>query len=193
MLRPLNFLCFFSLLTGASAVQAQQTVYISDVLYVPMRTGASIEYRIIDAAMRSGTRLTRVEQSEDGLWSKVVTESGTEGWIRNQYLSEDMTAQRKLDRALARLARIEKENGELKAQNSVLTQNNSALSNKASSESQTRAELASELEKIQQLSAGAIELDRRHQALLQKYEMTQTERDSLLAEMIIDLDKYWRK
>ncbi|WP_086931316.1 TIGR04211 family SH3 domain-containing protein [Agarilytica rhodophyticola] len=177
-----NFVIALLFLSLTSAVSAQQTVYVSDVLYVPLRSGAGVEYRIINAAMKSGTALTRLEESGDKVWLKVRTSAGVEGWIRNQYITQNTTAQIKLDRANARLARLEKENQELKASNTDLTQKNTNLSSTAQSETQSRTEMSRELEKIKQLSAGAIELDRRYQDLLQKYEMTQTQRDSLLAD-----------
>ncbi len=182
MIHRVNVIILTGLLCIAATTAAQETVYISDVLYVPLRSGQGVEYRIINAAMKSGTKLTRLGISDDGAWSRVRTEGGTEGWIRNQYLSEEMTAQLQLNQAVTRLARLEKENNELKSRNAGLTQQNQSLSQQTSQAAQTQSALASELEKIKQLSAGAIELDRRYQELLQKHELTQTQRDSLLAE-----------
>lgn len=173
---------FIALLLSTLVSHAQESVYVSDVLYVPMRSGPGTQYRIINAAMKSGTRLVRVENTEDGTWAKVTTSGGTEGWIQNQYLSDERTAQIKLDETVARLARLEKENTELKTQNTALSQDKSTLSELSQQESATKTALADELEKIKQLSSGAIELDRRYRELLQKHEMTQTQRDSLLAE-----------
>lgn len=165
-----------------NSVFAQQIVYVNDILYVPLRTGASTEYRIINAAMKSGTKLTRLDVSEDEVWSLVRTEEGVEGWVRNQYLSEEMTSELKLNLALTRIAKLEQENASLKENNANLTQNNASLTNSTESETQTRIRIQNELDKLKQLSAGAIELDRRYQELLQKHELTQTQRDSLLAE-----------
>ncbi len=175
-------LLFALALAPAQNVLAAETVYVIDVLYVPLRTGASTEYRIINAAMKSGTKLTRIEQSEDGVWSLVRTEEGEEGWVRNQYISDDMTAQLKLNAALTQIAKLEQQNEQLKKNNAELTENNASLSSSTESETQTRIRLQNELDQLKQLSAGAIELDRRYQELLQKHELTQTQRDSLLAE-----------
>lgn len=160
----------------------QKTVYINDTLFVPLRSGQGIEYRIINAAMKSGTKLTQLEISEDGEWSKVVTGAGTEGWIRNQYLTEEMTAQLKLNQTVSRLARLEKENTELLLKNSELTKQNIELSSFSKKETQSKISMTNELEKIKKISANAIDLDRRYQELLERYELTQTERDSLSAE-----------
>jgi len=170
-----------TLLTSTNTL-GQNTVYISDVLYVPLRSGAGTQYRIINAAMKSSTVLKKLEQSEDGEWSRVVTQNGTEGWIKNQYLTSDMTAQLKLNQTLAKLAKIEKENATLSTQSNALKSKNQELSVKTREEFASRSKMAKELDKIKQISSGAIDLNRRHQELLKKYELTQTERDSLLAE-----------
>ncbi len=182
MNNPTKLLIIALLSLISSFVFAQQTIYVSDVLYVPLRSGAGIEYRIINAAMKSGTQLTRIEQSEDQVWSKVKTQSGDEGWIRNQYLTEVMTSQLRLNLAETKLARIEKVNAELKAQNTTLSKENAMLSREGKKISSSKQRIANELDKLKQLSAGAVELDRNYQELLQKHEVTQTQRDSLMAE-----------
>ncbi len=177
LLSTLTILSLFSFTT-----RAQETVYISDILYVPLRSGHSIEYRIINAAMKSGTALERLGQSDDGEWSKVRTENGTEGWIRNQYLTDEMTAQLKLNIALTKLARLEKSHDTLKAEHTNLQKTHTALQRETRQVSSTKTQLADELEQLKKLSAGAVELDRNYQELLQKHEVTQTQRDSLMAE-----------
>ncbi|MFL0808889.1 MAG: TIGR04211 family SH3 domain-containing protein [Agarilytica sp.] len=159
-----------------------KTVYISDVLYVPLRSGASIEYRIINAAMKSGTKMARLEQSEDGLWSKVRTDEDLEGWIRNQYLVEEMTSELKLNQSLTRMARLEKTNQTLTKDNSKLKNENAKLSSQLSSTSNSKSQLTKEYDSLRKLSAGAVELERNYQELLKKHEVTQTQRDSLMAE-----------
>ncbi|MFT5082241.1 MAG: SH3 domain protein [Lentisphaeria bacterium] len=175
---------FIALLSTAISLPAlsAETVYISDVLYVPLRSGMGNEYRIINRGMKSGTPLTRNKISGDGEWSFVTTETGVEGWVRNQFISEEMTAQLKLSKALTTRAIIDKENGMLKTKNKTLSNTNIALSSKASSETRSREQMASELEKIKQLSADAIAVDQRYRELLETYQLTQTQRDSLIAE-----------
>ena len=177
LLSTLVLLSFFSF-----AVRAKETVYISDVLYVPMRSGHSIEYRIINAAMKSGTALELIGKSDDGEWSQVRSENGTEGWIRNQYLTDEMTSELKLNVTLTKLARLEKTHTELKASHAALENENATLKRETRQVSSTKTQLAEDLDKLKKLSAGAVELDRNYQELLQKHEVTQTQRDSLMAE-----------
>lgn len=175
------FLAGMLALFSASTL-AQETVYIDDTLYVPLRSGASNEYRIINKGLKSGTALTRIETSEDNSWSKVRTQAGVEGWIPNQYISTQETAQRKLDRTAAELARVKKQLEELQQKNTNLEAQNQSISSNASASKTQSEELSQELERIRQISANAIELDKRYRELLEKHEMTQTQRDSLAAE-----------
>ncbi|VUD56590.1 hypothetical protein TDB9533_02246 [Thalassocella blandensis] len=170
------------LCTYTDNTMAEETVYINDELYVPLRSGQSNEYRIINRGLRSGTALTRIEQNEDQSWSKVRTQAGVEGWVPNQYLSEKETAALLLTKSQARVARLEKELQELKQQNTNLSQTNQQIKTQATQSQNSSDELSRELEKIKQISANAIDLDTRYRELLEKHEVTQTQRDSLLAE-----------
>ena len=91
---PLVLLLFFC----ATASLAQSVRYVSDKQYVPLRSGAGNEYRIVHQGIPSGTRLTVARTSDDGTWSEITTDGGTSGWIRSQYLMSEVPAQLKLAR-----------------------------------------------------------------------------------------------
>lgn len=172
------------LIAGLSAnpAIAQTTRYVSDIIYVPLRSGAGNQYRIIDAAIKSGTALTLLESPADSEWSRVRTPNGLEGWIPDQYIMSEIPARVQLTRVQSQLARVTEENNTLKQANSQLKSENQELTNQASTASTSRATMESELQKIKTLSAGAIDLDRRYQTLLEKHQLIQTELDSVRAE-----------
>lgn len=182
--RATRFFILFTLLFSASAQlhAQQQQQYISDVLFVPLRSGQGNEYRIVNKGLKSGTPLTFVEAGDSGEWSKVRTESGVEGWIRNQYLMETEPSTLKLSRALAQVARLSKTNTELASENAELKSANSTLNNQAENLGQSQTQMAAELEKIRTLSAGAIDLEQRYTELLEKHQLLQTRADVLSAE-----------
>lgn len=173
-----------SLIAGMSVTPAvaQETRYVSDIIYVPLRSGAGNQYRIIDAAIKSGTALTLLESPADSEWSRVSTPNGLEGWIPNQYIMNEVPARIQLTRAQSQLARVTEENNALKQANTQLENENQALTNQASEASTSRASMENELQKIKTLSAGAIDLDHRYQTLLEKHQLIQTELDSMRAE-----------
>ena len=77
---------------GSAAALAQDIRYISDTQYIPVRSGAGNEFRIIHRGIPSGTRLTVSRESEDGTWAEITTDGGTTGWVRSQYLMSSVPA-----------------------------------------------------------------------------------------------------
>lgn len=183
-LRLLRIILFSSLAMClySASVAAQEIRFISDILYVPLRSGAGSEFRIINASLRSGTRLTLLEESEDKEWAKVRTPKETEGWIRAQYISPDIPAKMQLTQAVAKIAKLEQDKASLLQQNKLLTDESSKLQNVTSEQSASNESMSSELQRIKSLAAGAIKLDSDYRELLEKHQVIQTERDALFAE-----------
>ncbi len=174
---------FLTPLASAQNATPQESIrYISDVVFVPLRSGQGNQYRIVNAGLKSGTRLAVIEEGENGEWTKVRTPSGIEGWIRNQYLINTETAQTKLSRAMGELTKLKKTNQQLSAQNQQLKNSNTSLTERAQGASQSQKQLAEELQKIKTLSSGAISLEKRYTELLEKHQLLQTENDVLTAE-----------
>ena len=171
---------FFVLLTPLSF--AQKTGYVTDVLYVPIRSGASNQHRIINKGLKSGTSFTILDENPEKTWTKISLSNGTQGWIPNQYLSRKRTAGINLELTQSQLEKA----------NTSLTQTkeeNQALTNKFNHEVQAlqqcsndKSQMSLELQKIKSISSGAIEMDRRYQELLEQHQITQTKYDSVLAE-----------
>lgn len=179
------FIALLALVSGAvftPPVLAQEVRYISDILYVPIRTGAGNQYRIINAALRSGTVLKLLEENEDSSWAKVALEDGVEGWIPTQYLIAEPTASMRLAQATARLSKLEQENQTLSQKNAQLVEENNRLQNQATAESTERDSMARELSNIKDISRNALAIKENNTELLEKNQLLQTERDALIAE-----------
>lgn len=129
------------LVTGSQALMAE-TVYIRDTLYVPLRTGPSPEYRIVQPGLRSGTPLELVEADEENGWVRVRMNDGTEGWVEDQYVQEERIARDRLkaagnrvvdleakhQRALLRIQELEDARQKLASANEELRNSNERLS-----------------------------------------------------------------
>jgi len=78
----LFLVCIFILFE--TAYSHAQTVYVKDEFEITMRSGASIEHKII-AMLPTGTKLQVVEEKGD--WILVKSPTDQEGWILKRYAS----------------------------------------------------------------------------------------------------------
>jgi len=113
------WLCLFATAVGA------ETMYVSDMLKLTLRTGPSTENKIL-AVIESGQQLELLEAGDE--WSRVRLPSGKEGWVLSRYLTPDETNNVKLEhlQALhknltAQAAELLEENKKLKAENERLS------------------------------------------------------------------------
>ncbi|MCR6653763.1 MAG: TIGR04211 family SH3 domain-containing protein [Cellvibrionaceae bacterium] len=165
----------------ASTAMAQ-TVYVSDVFFVPVRSGAGAQYRIVHQGIRSGTQMTLLGESSDGEWVNIRTEGGLEGWIQTQYLLREQPARMQLTAAQSRLAAATKRAEDLEAELKKLSSEHNSLAQSSNAQAKESEQYAEELRKIRALSADSINLNQRYQDLLAKYDLTQTEFDAVRAE-----------
>ena len=181
-------LCLYLLVLstiGISQLTTAQERYISDLLYVPLRSGMGNQYRIIHGGLATGTRLEllREEQTEDGeTWSLVRTQQGDEGWIRSQFLLDEPTSAMKL-------AAIERRNRELSEQNQQWQERLNQLQDESGEAEQKLAklrdnyqELQNAHEELQAIASDSVELHEQHQSLSENYQMLQTRFDVVQAE-----------
>lgn len=91
-------------LFSAQALAQEATRYISEELEVGVRTGKTLQNRIIRTA-RGGEQVTVVQQDNDG-YSMVRFANGTEGWILTRYLQNQPHSRDRLAEVEAELAEI---------------------------------------------------------------------------------------
>jgi SH3 domain protein len=132
------------------------TLYISDQLTVPLRRGPSNEYKIINAALPSGTALEVLQTNEEAGFTQVRTSNGTEGWVPSQYLAPEPPARDRLAAATKRADALE---AELKNLRSTVSEQRSARSQaegRSTDLSKQTEKLQSELTELRRVSASAI-------------------------------------
>jgi len=97
-----------------SAVGFAETRYVTDLLKLPLRTGASTEYKILDL-VKSGQQLEVVEPGKD--WSQVRLPNGKEGYVLNRYLVGQPTS-------AVQLAKLQSQYTSLRQQATTLIEEN---------------------------------------------------------------------
>ncbi|TXS95168.1 TIGR04211 family SH3 domain-containing protein [Parahaliea aestuarii] len=173
---------FALLALGSASALAQETRYISDTQYIPVRSGAGNDYRIIHRGLPSGTRLTVIETSDDGDWAHITTGDGTEGWLRAQYLMSEVPAATQLEQVRSSSEQLRQRNSELETQLSELQVERSELSTEMGDTGAELAEVSEELAQLKQISGKAVQLDTDNRRLTEEAESLRAEVGTLNAE-----------
>ena len=181
---PLAILVLVTGLLAPATSFSQDTRYVSDKLFVPMRSGAGSEYRIIHKGISSGTVITEFQRTENGEWAEVETRGGTRGWMRTQFIQTDPPAAMLLKQFEAQLAEVEAERDKIRASLSVTASEAYEAGDAAQA---LRTELAAtqeELLEIKRVSGAAIELDLQNRNLSEELETQRAETELLRLENI---------
>ena len=156
-----------------------ETVYVSDELSVPMRSGASNEYRIVKF-LSSGTALKVLSTSEDGKYTEV--EAGDKsGWILSENLMNIPSGRDRLVSVNKQLAQAKEQAQELKNSVNELKAEISQLKNENSTLQNERTNLTNSLDDLKITAANPLALSRKNKEL-------KTELDDARAE-VARLDK----
>ncbi len=157
-----------------------EKMYISDIVKVTLRTGPSLEHRVIQM-LESGDEIKVLEPGKD--WTLVRSTSGKEGWILSRYLSPDIPSdlvlggvQEKYDKLLVRAASMEEANmkfiEENKKQAEEITRVSASLK-----------EISNQYEILKTASADFLELRSRYEKVTQELEK-QTRRATELSKLL---------
>jgi SH3 domain protein len=147
-------------------VEAQTTQYVSDHLVITMRSGQGSQYQILKT-LPSGTRLEILETSDTG-YTKVRNAEGVEGWVLSRYLSPEPIAKEKLAVAQGRLQRLKEKNAELKQELASLQKNHRELEAERTALASKTETANAELERLNQVAAQPILLDKQNRQLKQQ-------------------------
>ena len=161
-----------------------ESMYVTDVIKVDLRTGPSIGHKIIKM-VESGEKIELIESGQD--WSLVKLNDGKEGWILNRYMMSDETSKIKM-------VKLESEHSTLKAKVNSIFEENSELkteNKKLGSEFfDTKKELERiriEYEALKAESAEFITLQSRFEKV-SKQLSEQTQKSNELEKQVSDLE-----
>lgn len=162
--------------------QAETSVWITDKLEVQMRAGPGNQYKTIKS-LPSGSELVLMDgNAEIGGYTRVVADSGEQGWVPTRYLSQTPVAHAQIEENSKSMAKLQTENQHLKAELSAMkTARESAEKANETLIAET-SRLNSEFIAIKQASANVLQI--------------QTERDLLTDEkrkLVSELDMLKRE
>ena len=166
------------------AANAQDTQYISDMVLVPVRSGAGSDYRIVNRGLPSGTALLIYGQSDDGEWTEIETRGGTRGWIPTQYLQQEPPAGLLINDMRLELEQVRGERDRVVSQ---LNQSSSEVNEADETIVSLNTRLESteaELTEVKRVSAAALDLDLMNQQLVAELESERSDADLLRLENV---------
>ena len=156
--------------------------YVTDLLKLNLRTGASSQHKIINQ-LRSGDKVKVLATDSGGEFARVRTSKGQEGWALIGYLQKTPTAKvlltsasQKLKTTQEKLQVTSKSTRELTAENKTLLSENKALF----SENET---LTEEYTKLKSLSGNAVNISRKNRELLERNNLQKNELEMQSAEV----------
>ncbi|MFT7129803.1 MAG: SH3 domain protein [Gammaproteobacteria bacterium] len=173
---------FFVLITISCDVYSQEIRYIRDILFIPLRSGQTTQHRIIHKGLVSGTKLTVIAKNDDGTYSNVRTESGKEGWLQTQYLSDEPSGRYLYEQSLQSIAGLQESNDLLTQQlKTISSEKKSALAS-LNELTETSSKVDTELQEIKSISANALRLNSDNQRLLEDNQKLKNNLDVLSSD-----------
>lgn len=178
--------CGLSLCLGilsATAVEAADK-YVSDVIYITLRSDKNPQSSVVQKGIVSGTKLTFVGEAvgtDNYQWSKVITPEGIEGWARSQNLTDKPTAAIQL----AKLSANDRDKLVMQLENEALQQQLTKLQ-------EEHQQLLTDTEDMRQAATSATNTEEDHQRVLRDNQLLQIQADSLKAEndKLRDADRF---
>ncbi|WP_422410305.1 MULTISPECIES: TIGR04211 family SH3 domain-containing protein [unclassified Endozoicomonas] len=169
---PKLFLSLTGLVMLGSMVQAEpvqaETRYVTDVVYVPMRSGPGNQYRILHRGLKTGLKMTVLEADAGEGFSKVRMADGSEGYIPRQYLVAEQPARERLPKVLANVSRLSKENTALKSELSATENELKSVKGSLQETTGLLDDKTSQFIALREATADPQALDRRNKQLMEE-------------------------
>jgi SH3 domain protein len=161
---------------------AQEIRYITDELFVPVRSGQGTQYRIVHRGLPSGTRVTVRETDEESGYSLVVTDGGTEGWLLTRYLESQKPAKDRLAELQAKYNAMLGDDDSLRSQLVEALDQAETLTAEIEALQGDLEDTRSELTEVRRVSANALNLDQMNRRLAEESQMLATRVEILEAD-----------
>lgn len=176
-----HILIALTLLCTASFASAVEIRYVTDTLWLQLRSGPSQEFRILKA-LASGEHLILIEEDEASGYTKVRTDKGLEGWVLTRFLENEPVAKEKLILTNRELEKIKAELETTKTQKNEFQAEVEKLKSERSGLGRENTDLEKELERIKTISSNALALDEKTKKLTQRNQELEIQVEALTAE-----------
>jgi len=176
----LALVLFMSSLLSINISFAETTRYVSDELEITMRNGQGVKFAI-RKMLSSGTKLDVVETDPSG-YSKVRTETGTEGWVLTRYLDNQPSSRNRLAASEQKAANLELEIAQYKTEIEALSSQNNDTGSQNLTLTETSQRLSKELDDLRRTASNAMALDTENHLLKEQLQETDHQTQLLIIE-----------
>lgn len=165
-----------------------ETMYVTDVLKLTLRSGPSTEHKIL-SVVESGQQVEMLEPGED--WSLVRAANGKEGYVLTRYLLPDPTHNVRLEQLQNKHKALMQQAAALLEENTRLKEENQELKSALDGSEKTLKKLRVDYEKLKAGSAEYIELKEKYKTASGQL-AEQTKRAEALDEELrsIEINQY---
>lgn len=179
-----------TLLTGLCTSALAAPAWIDDQVLVPMRSGAGSSYRIIDSALKSGTRVD-AGTSTDG-WTQ-ITYKGQAGYVPSQYLTSRPTAALQLAALQKKYDALKTDFAQTKSQLDDVSHARATLADQAKSLQQKLSASSSDLSRVKEVAADPLRISAANKQLNEQLSLLQTKLDQVkVKNSLLEHDKTYQ-
>ncbi|GAA5118502.1 TIGR04211 family SH3 domain-containing protein [Alloalcanivorax gelatiniphagus] len=173
-----RWLCLL-LLAVLSVPATAATAWVSDEIYVPVRSGAGSGYRIVHRGLKSGTQVEFL--GEEGDWAH-IRHGDVDGYIGKQYISRTPVAAIRLRDATQKAEKLEQQVSTLREQLGQAQSERDRLSGENQELQGSLTSRGQELDKLRDVAADPLRLDQANRRLNEELSMLRSDLDQLKAE-----------
>ena len=139
-----------------------ETMYVKDILRLPLRTGQSTEYKII-AVIESGLQVEVLQAQEE--WTQVRLPNEKEGWVQSRYLTPVPTSKIRLEQLEIKHQNLTVEAAALREENTNLKREKQKLGAELAGNQNSLKKINSDFESLKADSAEFLKLKTKYDAV----------------------------
>lgn len=171
-----RILVAIALVVFLPAAAVAQQLYVAEVQEITVRTGPSLENKIVQL-VKSGARLDKLK--EEGDWILVRTDTGKEGWVLKRYLTTDVPVRVKFEEFKVKNAEMIDKAGKVESIVGKFEEDNKSLQQKLAAAQAESAKIKAEFETLQRANADVAEMTRNFRELKASAEAAKQEIEQL--------------
>jgi len=175
-------IAIFFLATMAHA----ETRYVTDKMHITFRSGPGNDRKII-SLLNSGQQVTFLQP--EGEWAKISLPSGKEGWVLQQYLSEEVPCRTRIKDVSQSLETLKTEMAAVQKTNQQLQADKTKLERGLKETEQLLTKTEQSYEKLKKDAAGFLELKSEHDKTVERLSTQTQKADELDKELNDTLKK----